>query len=432
MVIIKTPLGSNKGHCFPPNNHTNYSKMGLNLAQIDLLLKDWQHKVNAANQNLLDLYDLPTYQRVTGTGNPPVNLSGITQQRVSEALTAIDRLFEDMELLAGTIDRAARLRQQLPSMFVSDESLQEIYQLLVGDSIQLATIQTPLAKRDLLSSTQQIQSISLTALLDRMMAAFSIARDVLVAVDLAWTELEAKLITNHQSLLDLQQLAQQLQVSVSPALTAAQTNFANLQMQIDRDPLGVSHTFDRDLAPLINRTNQELKILNEQRQWLKTEFITSKQKLVQLREINQAAMSAQVESQVRIQHNLPMFPQLPPQDLSEISQWLGRLEISFQAGNITAVHVGLTNWLNKMEAYTHTAQAALTANRRPIDLRAELRGRLDALTAKAVAKGKAEDPVLADLAVRAREILYRSPTALNLATELVRNYEQRLNQQLAC
>jgi hypothetical protein len=406
--------------------------MGLNLAQIDLLLKDWQHKVDAANQNLLDLYDLPTYQRIIGTGNPPVNLSGITQQRVSEALTAIDRLFEDMELLSGTIDRATRLRQQLPSMFVSDESLQEIHQLIVGNSIQLATLQTPLAKRDLLSSTQQIQSISPTALIARMMAAFTIARDVLVAVDLAWTELEAKLITNHQLLFDLQQLAQQLQVPISPALTAAQTNFAQLQIQIDRDPLGVSHTFDRDLAPLINSTSQELKTLSSQRQWLQTEFITAKQKLAQLRELNQAAMSAQVESQIRIQHNLPMFPQLPPQDLSEISQWLGRLEISFQSGNISAVHVGLTNWLNKMEAYTHTAQAALTANRRPIDLRDELRGRLDALTAKALAKGKAEDPVLADLAIRARDVLYTSPTALNQATDLVHNYEQRLNQQLAC
>jgi hypothetical protein len=406
--------------------------MGLNLAQIDLLLKDWQHKIDAINQNLLDLSDLPTYQRVTGTGNPPMNLSGITQQRVSEALTAIDRLFEDLELLSGTIDRAKRLRQQLPSLFVSDESLQEIHQLLVGNSIQLATIQTPLASRDLLSSSQQIQSISPAELIDRMMAAFTIARDVLVAVDLAWTELEAKLITNHQLLIDLQQLAQQLQIPVSPALTAAQTNFASLQIQIDRDPLGVSHTFDRDLAPLINHTSQELTTLSNQRQWLQTEFITAKQKLVQLRELDRAAMSAQVESQIRIQHHLPMFPQLPPQDMSEISQWLGRLEISFQAGNITAVHVGLTNWLNKMEAYTHTAQAALTANRRPLDLREELRGRLDALTAKALAKGKAEDPVLADLAVRAREILYRSPTALNLATDLVRNYEQRLNQQLTC
>jgi hypothetical protein len=406
--------------------------MGLNLAQIDLLLKDWQYKVNAANQNLLDLYDLPTYQRVTGTGNPPVNLAGITQQRVSEALTAIDRLFEDMELLSGTIDRATRLRQQLPSMFVSDESLQEIHQLLVGNSIQLATLQTPLAKRDLLSSTQQIQSISPAELIDRMTADFTIARDALVAVDIAWTELEAKLIANHQLLLDLQQLAQQLQVSISPALNAAQANFAQLQIQIDRDPLGVSCTFDRDLVPLIDSTSQELTTLSNQRQWLQTEFITAKQKLEKLRELNQAGMSAQVESQIRIQHNLPMFPQLPPQDLSEISQWLGRLEISFQAGNISAVHVGLNNWLNKMEAYTHTAQAALTANRRPIDLREELRGRLDALTAKAVAKGRAEDPVLADLAVRARQILYSSPTALNPATELVRNYEQRLNQQLAC
>ncbi len=35
--------------------------MGLTLAQIDRLLVDWQQKGDAANQNLLDLYDLCAY-----------------------------------------------------------------------------------------------------------------------------------------------------------------------------------------------------------------------------------------------------------------------------------------------------------------------------------------------------------------------------------
>jgi hypothetical protein len=68
----------------------------------------------------------------------------------------------------------------------------------------------------------------------------------------------------------------------------------------------------------------------------------------------------------------------------------------------------------------------------PIDTRQELRGRLDALTAKALAKGKAEEPVLTDLATQAREVLYSSPTDLDLAIDLVRQYERGLNQRLAC
>jgi hypothetical protein len=82
--------------------------------------------------------------------------------------------------------------------------------------------------------------------------------------------------------------------------------------------------------------------------------------------------------------------------------------------------------------YTTAARAALAANRLPLDTRQELRGRLDALSAKALAKGKVEDAILADLAIRARQVLYTSPTALDLAMNLVESYEQRLNQQLAC
>ena len=370
--------------------------MGLNLAQIDRLLTDWKHQVDAANQNLLDLDNLPAYQRVKKSNN----LVGITQQRVSQALIEIDRLFEDLELLNQTVDRAKTLRQQLPSLFISDQSLEEIYLILTGSSIQLSMLQTPLAQRSIVSSSQQLQTISLTELLARMDCAFTIARDTFVILDRAWIELEAKLINSHQSLIDLQQLAKQLQVSVSPALITTQSNFTNLQLQIDRDPLGVNYNLDAELTPLINNTRHELETLNKQRQWLETEFVTAKQKMEKLRELNQAAMSAQVESQIRITHNFPMFPQLPPQDVSAISQWLGRLEIKFQEGTIAAVEVGLKNWLEKMEAYTHTAEAALTANRRPLDLRQELRGRLDALTAKALAKGKAEDSVLVDLADR--------------------------------
>ena len=398
--------------------------MGLNLAQIDRLLTDWKHQVDAANQNLLDLDNLPAYQRVKKSNN----LVGITQQRVSQALIEIDRLFEDLELLNQTVDRAKTLRQQLPSLFISDQSLEEIYLILTSSSIQLSMLQTPLAQRSIVSSSQQLQTISLTELLARMDSAFTIARDTFVILDRAWIELEAKLINSHQSLIDLQQLAKQLQVSVSPALITTQSNFTNLQLQIDRDPLGVNYNLDAELTPLINSTRHELETLNKQRQWLETEFVTAKQKMEKLRELNQAAMSAQVESQIRITHNFPMFPQLPPQDVSAISQWLGRLEIKFQEGTIAAVEVGLKNWLEKMEAYTHTAEAALTANRRPLDLRQELRGRLDALTAKALAKGKAEDSVLVDLATQARQVLYSSPTALNLGMDLVRRYEQRLNQ----
>ncbi len=401
--------------------------MGLNLVQIDQLLTDWHQKASAANQNLLDLYDLSAYQRLSGVGNPPSNVTGITQDRASVALTAIDRLFTDIELLNQTLNQAQKLRQELPAFFVNDRDLNEIEQLLVGQSIQLPNIPTPLAQRDLLSSNQQSQATSLLELLADMAAAFTIARDVFVAIEIAWTELESKLITTHQFLIELQQLAQKLRMSVPSSLVTAQTNFTNLQAQVDRDPLGIDRTFNQNIVPLINQTRRELETLSQQQKQLQSDFATAPKYLQQLRQLNQDSIDALAESQAKIIHKLPTFTPLPNPTLTELEQWLGRLVTKFEGGIISPVRVGLTNWLDRVQNHTIAVQSALIANRLPLDTRQELRGRLDALTAKALAKRKVEDSILVDLATQARQILYTSPTDLDLATRLVRDYEQKLN-----
>ncbi len=406
--------------------------MGLTLAQIDRLLMDWQQKGDAANQNLLDLYDLSAYQRLSGVGNPPSNVTGITQQQASTALTAIERLFEYLELFNQQLDRVRKLRRELPSLFISDNQLQAIEQLLVGASIDLPQIQIPLAQRDLLGANQQNRAISLDELMERMTIAFAIARDTFVAVETAWTDLESKLIGTHRSLVELQQLANTLQLAAPPALVTAQANFANLQLEIDRDPLAVNLAFGRDLTPLINDVRQELETLAHQRQQLQTDLATAPQLLAQLAQLHRDSIAAEAESQAKIKHDLPMSATLPVEELAELERWLARLVAKFESGLIPPVRVGLANWLAKVRAYIRATESALIANRLPLDTRQELRGRLDALSAKALAKGKVEDSLLADLGAQARQALYASPTDLSLAIELVRKYERCLQQLLAC
>jgi hypothetical protein len=404
--------------------------MGLTLAQIDRLLTDWQQKGDAANQNLLDLYDLSAYQRLSGVGNPPNNVTGITQQQASTALTAIERLFEYLELFNQHLNRVQKLRRELPSLFISDLQLQAIEQLLVGSSIDLPQIQIPLAQRDLLGANQQQRVISLDELIERMTIAFAIARDTFVAVETAWTELESKLISTHRSLVELQQLANALQLAAPPTLVDIQAKFQELQQQIDRDPLAVNLAFGRDLVPVITNVRSELETLARQRQQLKTDFESAPQLLGQLTQLNRDSIAAESESQEKIKHNLPMSAPLPAEELAELERWLARLVAKFESGLIPPVRVGLNNWLAKVRAYNQAAESALIANRLPLNTRQELRGRLDALTAKAVAKGKVEDAQLTDLGTQAKQVLYASPTDLSLAIELVRQYERCLQQLL--
>jgi hypothetical protein len=345
---------------------------------------------------------------------------------VGVALTAIEWLFEDLELLNQTIDRARKLRQELPTLFISQDRLQEIYQLWTGASIQIQSIHTPLTKRDLLTPNLQVRSISATDLLERMMSAFRVAADTLVGIDLAWTRLESQLVDSHRELTALQQLAQQLQVPVSPALSAAQANFSKLQLEIDRDPLGVELTVDRDLKPLLSATRRELESLAQQRQQLQSDLETAARQIQELTQLNLEAIAAASESQAKI----PIGAIVPDAEIVAMEQWLARLSATFAAGKFVPASVGLTNWGRKIGEYTNAARAALAANQLPIATRLELRGRVDALGAKALAKGKAEDPVLADLAVRARQSLYSSPTDIAVAIDLVKQYELRLNRLL--
>jgi hypothetical protein len=406
--------------------------MGLTLAQIDRLLTDWQQKGDAANQNLLDLDDLSAYQRLSGVGNPPSNVTGITQQQASTALTAIERLFEYLELFNQQLDRSRKLRRELPSLFISDSQLQEIEHLLIGASIELPNIQIPLAQRDLLGADRHKRVISLDELMERMTIAFAIARDTFVSVETTWTELESKLIDTQRSLVELERLTNTLQLAPPPELVDVQARFKELQLQIDRDPLAVNLAFGRELMPLIERVRRELDILAHQRQQLQADFAAAPQLLAQLTQLNRDSIAAEAASQTKIRHDLPMSATLPAEELAALERWLARLVAKFESGLIPPVRVGLTNWLAKVRAYTQAAESALIANRLPLATRQELRGRLDALTAKAVAKGKVEDPLLTDLGAQAKQVLYASPTDLTLAIDLVRKYERCLQQLLTC
>ncbi|WP_373543041.1 hypothetical protein [Chamaesiphon sp.] len=406
--------------------------MGLTLAQIDRLLLEWQQKGDAANQNLLDLYDLSAYQRLSGMGNPPRNVTGITQQQASTALTALDRLFEYLELFNHQLDRVQKLRRELPSLFISDLQLDAIEHLLVGTSIDLPNLQIPLAQRDLSGANYQNRSVSLPELMERMTIAFAIARDTFVEMETAWTELESKLIDTHRSLIELQQLAQNNRVALPASLLTAQTNFANLQLEIDRDPLGINRTFTQEWTPLIANIRHEVTTVAQQYQQLQSDFTTAKSSLDRLYQLDRDSLDSATASQSKIVHGLPIASPLPAEELVELARWLERLAVKFESGMIAPVRVGLTNWMSKVRAYTIVAEATAIANHQPLATRQELRGRLDALTAKALAKGQAEDPVLVDLATEARQVLYSSPTDLNLAIDLVRKYERQLNHRLAC
>ena len=182
----------------------------MTLEQIDQLAADWKAKVNFVSQNLIDLHGCTTYQRLAGQDRTPKTpLKGITQSLVTPALEAMNELFQHFKLLLNTLNRAAKLRKQIPRFLASEQKIQEIEQILIKPSIQLSSVQTPLAHRGLLTPGETANAIAPEKLLMVMKNAFQVAKDRVLAVDEAWLRLEPTLAAEVQSI-SLQKLANSL------------------------------------------------------------------------------------------------------------------------------------------------------------------------------------------------------------------------------
>ena len=403
--------------------------MAVTIEHVDQLLAEWQQKLNWVSQNLIDLQSTLTYQRLAGTGGfLPLPLTGITAQRVLPALSALDELFQHFDRLRGTIDHARELRKQVPRFLGVEQKLEEIERLLTGDSIQLAIVQIPLAQRGLLSAAETATAIAPSDLLRVMTDAFEVARDAVFAVDAAWTRLEPQLIEAEAEIQSLTQQAAELGIEVSQELTIARQTTAELRDSIDLDPLGVTEEMARSIQPLLTQIRTRLDQQVQQQRQLHQGLTIARQQLQDLTELNQQAIVGHAEVQEKVSDVVKLPLPLDGATIAALDQWLHRLETNFAAGMVQPIAVGLANWRVKVQGAIVTEQQTLTANRLPLETRRELRGRLNALKAKALGRGLAEDPTLSALATQAKQLLYTRPTSLMQATELVKQYEQQLNR----
>jgi hypothetical protein len=113
--------------------------------------------------------------------------------------------------------------------------------------------------------------------------------------------------------------------------------------------------------------------------------------------------------------------------IQALGEWLSTLQTKAREGLAKPVLIGLEHWTVKARSLLGEGQAALQASRAPVQARRELRGLMQALKAKAVARGAAENPRLTELAEQAAALLYAKPTPMPRAAELVREYERLLN-----
>ena len=167
----------------------------MTLEQIDSELREWDRKLRVASDNMLELSDSVSYQRLLGEGHwPKVQLTGLTASRAQPAIDGLHTLWTYYSLLRDTIGRARKLRESVSMLLPSRNLLDEIETLLHGPSIELPAVATPLEQRGLLAAAETAQAVPPERMLAAMHQLFQQGRDVVMAIGAAWDQLPQQFI----------------------------------------------------------------------------------------------------------------------------------------------------------------------------------------------------------------------------------------------
>jgi hypothetical protein len=399
----------------------------MTLREIDDSLAAWNSRLGAAAQNLMDLEAEPVYQQITGSGGmAKLRIAGATAARVEPALGAMVTVFRHFSLLNQTIQRADLLRRNLPTLFGSEQKLREIDELLNGASIHLPPVTVPLEQRTLLSGVQDVECISPGDLLAAMVKAFQAAKDVVVAVDGAWHNLGLTLDRAGARIGSLRARALALGETPPAELETAERTLQEIRAKILADPLGASADLDAQLLAVVARVEAGLEERERIRREVAGGLNAARGQLDTLTALHRDSVAAFMEVREKLTGCGAPSPQAD-ETVDGLRQWLDRLEKKHSEGLGDAMAVGLRNWNAAAEECVSKERSACIANRGLLEARNELRGRLDALKAKARAYGVAEDDGLREAARQAEALLYTRPTPLDRAAAAVTGYERSLN-----
>lgn len=395
------------------------------LDQIDQQLNAWQASIDIVAQNLTDLRALPVYLRLSGSpGFEKARLTGETATKVDAALDLMCQLFEHLDRLYLVLADAKHIRRDLPSIFGAEEKMRQIDRILNTASIELPPLTTPVSARGLLSIPVTERKICPRDLLESMIRHFEQAKSIVVEIDDTWRGLEMTITRAELEIADFKQKI----VPTPSELLAAEARIKQIRKEIDQDPLKAKVSYATAIEPLLTRLRTEIeervRVQNEARQKLEA----ARDLYRKLVDTNTQAIAASTEAQSKVSSSdLVLRSAVDQPSIDALGKWLETLASKINEGQAKPVLIGLDRWTAQSSQASRAAEMALTANQAPIAERRELRGRLQALKAKAQALGLSEVTELSDLASRADKLLYNKPTRLAEARDLVKQFERSLH-----
>jgi|SRR5579884_400533 len=400
----------------------------MTLQEIDERLETWKNALAAADRNLMSLLGQSSYQCLAGlNGVPKVELTGTSASNVAIALQRVELFLEYSRLLQETVDRAADKRRRLMIVGNDQQKLREIEELLSGKSIRLPAIQTPPEQRALMRGLAKETTVTPSELLTVMQRTFEAAREVVLAVQSAWKKLSTGLDEGAAQIKEIENSCQKTGYKPPDELLMAKNWLEDLRATSATDPLGTISSFNSEITPILERVRAEAKEHSGKEHELDLVFENGHAMLQKLSNVHRESIGFFTEVQEKVTGCSSPQPPLPEEKIEALQTWLLRLESKRAEGIGQPLVIGMRNWNAAAQEALQKEQTTLQRNRAAIEMRNELRGRLDALQAKAKAYGLAEEPELARLASEAATLLYARPTPLDRADALVTGYKTRLS-----
>ena len=400
----------------------------MTVREIDEALERWNTRLAAAAQNLVDLQSLPAYERLAGSnGVPRAALTGDTAARVEPALKTVSLLVQYYDLLQHTINRAEAIRRDMPAYFGAEEKQREIEQILRTASIRLPAVAIPLGQRSLLSGVENTECIAPEQLLNSMAQAFDTVKTVVLACDAAWERLGREIDGCAEQIRALR--AREVNAREMAELDSAEHLLEDMRGRAESDPLSASSDFDGAIAPALNRVSEALEARLRLRNEIESGLKAAEAAQGALAQLHRESVAGYAEVQQKVSNAAGLRAPEPEGKIASLGEWLERLKRKYAEGLLEPITVGLRQWNSAARDCVSNERGAMAANRTPLELRIELRGRLDALKAKARAYGVAEDPELTRLAEEAYGLLHSRPTPMDRAEVSVSDYERALTER---
>lgn len=397
-------------------------------ADLDAELEAAGSAVTRASASLVELEGHPGYGLLHAGG-----FTGDSAARREETLATVAALHHDLALYRGAVTaaREARGTRARPSA----EELAAAHDALHGQTVTVTEEAVPLHRRGLLGPTSEVTRTSADTLLARMTAAFEAATAVVAAVAAVWDTVAAQLGPTDRAVAalraearaggdggvvaDLETWAERLD-GLRHAVLVDPLAHADAPEPVDPEALGevgaglaaVRATL-REAAALRGGADDRVAAL------------TARIDALAAQEADTAAVAGEAARLVVATPGLPR----PHRRAPELRAALRDAHGDVRAGRLAAASAGFTAVESGLDAATEQAESDRAVLGGLLDRRAELRGRLRALRAKAGARGRAEDLALDALHSEVESLLWTAPCDLPAATVALRRYQRALEEE---